>query len=205
MSSTALFAFALALTLAVASPGPGVVSVIASSIGRGFAVGAATTLGIVCGDLCFFAFAIFGLALVAQTMGELFLVVKFAGAAYLIYLGIKLWRAPVAAIGVDVPKPTRRSLGRDVLAGLGLTLGNPKTIAFYVGLMPSFVDLDHLQLRDMAALAVIDVLVVGGVLLLYAAFAARARLSFTRPSRLRALNRTAGTAMIGAGVAVAAR
>ncbi len=136
MTLTTLFAFALTLTLAVASPGPGVVSVVAASIGRGLAAGAATTLGIVIGDLVFFCFAIFGLALVAQAMGELFLIVKFAGAAYLIWLGVKLWRAPVAAIGVEVPPATKRGFVRDATSGLALTLGNPKTIAFYLGLMP---------------------------------------------------------------------
>ncbi|GIL39008.1 LysE family translocator [Roseiterribacter gracilis] len=205
MTLTTVLAFALTLTLAAASPGPGVVAIIAASIGRGFVAGAATTAGIVIGDLIFFCFAIFGLTLVAQAMGELFLIVKFAGAAYLIYLGVKLWRAPVVAISVDVPAATRRGIARDALAGLALTLGNPKTIAFYLGVLPSVVAIDQLVLRDVAVLTVVDVAVVGGVLLAYAGFAARARLSFTKPARLRVLNRSAGTAMIGAGVAVAAR
>src|SRR3954463_10319736 len=95
MQAHNLLIFTIALSIAVATPGPGIFAVTSCAIGRGFREAVALTCGIVVGDLIFFLLAALGMAALAQAMGELFLFVKFAGAAYLIYLGVKLWRAQV--------------------------------------------------------------------------------------------------------------
>ncbi len=198
--------FALALAIAVATPGPGIFAVTSCAIGRGFRDAVALTCGIVVGDLIFFLLAALGMAALAQAMGELFLFVKFAGAAYLIWLGVKLWRARVATVpdGAPVIAPSRGFL-RNALAGTALTLGNPKTIAFYAGLLPTFIDLEKLTAADTALMMLIMLPVVGGIPTAYAFAAARARRFLTNARRVRLMNRTAGTMMIGSGVAVAAR
>lgn len=198
--------FALALSIAVATPGPGIFAVTSCAIGRGFRDAVAMTCGVVVGDLIFFLLAALGMTALAHSMGDLFLFVKFAGAGYLIWLGVKLWRARVETTPEGQPRPApRRGFGRNALAGVALTLGNPKTIAFYAGLLPTVIDLAELTAADMAVMMLIMLPVVGGIPIAYAYAAARARRFLNSPRRLRLMNRTAGTMMIGSGVVVAAR
>jgi threonine/homoserine/homoserine lactone efflux protein len=175
------------------------------------------TCGLVIGDLTYFTAAILGMAALAHSMGELFFIVKLAGAAYLIWLGIKLWRAKIDLPPADEQQPQDAALvasiamtGRkershlgNLLAGLGVTLGNPKTIAFYAGLLPTFIDLQRLTLPTALAMAGIVILLVGGIISAYAVAAAQARGLLNNRRYLKLVNRTAGTMMIGAGVTVA--
>lgn len=218
MDARSLLVFAVALAIAAGIPGPGVLAVVSCAIGRGLKAALAMTGGLVIGDLIYFTAAILGMAALAHSMGELFFIVKLAGAAYLIWLGIKLWRAkgdlgPAAARDQrDNAQPgamagsslrARRGLLGNLLAGLGVTLGNPKTIAFYAGLLPTFIDLQHLTLPTALAMAGIVVLLVGGIIAAYALVAAQARGFLGNRRYLKIVNRTAGTMMIGAGVTVA--
>ena len=146
-----------------------------------------------------------GLAALARSLGALFFVIKLAGAAYLIWLGIKLWRqTPVAMAAVGEPA-ARRGFRRSLLGGLMVTISNPKTIAFYAGLLPTFVDLQHLSGSEALAMGAIVVLIVGTIPATYAFAAAGSRRFLSRPDRLKVMNRAAGTMMIGAGVTVAAQ
>lgn len=198
--------FAIALSIAIATPGPGIFAVTSCAIGRGFRDAVALICGVVVGDLIFFLLAALGLAALAHSMGDLFLFVKFAGAGYLIWLGVKLWRAPVAATPEGGPLPTRRrGFGHNALAGVALTIGNPKTIAFYAGLLPTFVEVEKLTATDLALMMLIMLPVVGGIPTAYAYAAARARRFLNSQRRVRLMNRTAGTMMISSGVAVATR
>ena len=96
MDVAALLVFAGALVVAAASPGPAVAALVARVIGRGSDGAFAFAAGLALGDLVWLAAAILGLAVVAQTFHEAFLVIKYAGAAYLIYLAYRMWTAPVA-------------------------------------------------------------------------------------------------------------
>ena len=109
----------------------------------------------------------------------------------------------MAARGMGAPGRRERSHLGNLLAGLGVTLGNPKTIAFYAGLLPTFIDLQHLTLPTALAMAGIVVLLVGGIIGAYALAAAQARGLLNNRRYLKLVNRTAGTMMIGAGVTVA--
>ena len=210
MDVKSLLVFAVALAIAAGIPGPGVLAVVSCAIGRGLKAALAMTCGLVIGDLVYFTAAILGMAALAHSMGELFFIVKLAGAAYLIWLGIKLWRAkvdlaPAAALEQSQASAVRsqRSHLGNLLAGLGVTLGNPKTIAFYAGLLPTFIDLQRLTFPTAIAMAGIVVLLVGGIIASYALVAAQARGFLGNRRYLKLVNRTAGTMMIGAGVTVA--
>lgn len=206
MQAHNLLIFTIALSIAVATPGPGIFAVTSCAIGRGFRDAVGLICGIVAGDLIFFLLAALGMTALARSMGDLFLFVKFAGAGYLIWLGVKLWRAPVEVTPEGSPLPGRqRGFGRNALAGAALTIGNPKTIAFYAGLLPTFIDMGKLTAGDIALMMLIMLPVVGGIPTAYAYAAARARRFLNSRHRVRLMNRTAGTMMIGAGVAVAAR
>ncbi len=128
-----------ALFVLAATPGPGVLATVARAMASGFLPASQVVLGIVLGDVVFVLLAIFGLGALASLLGDLFIVVKIGGAAYLIWLGVKLWRSPA---DVDQPQQTVATSGvSNWLSGLLITLANPKVILFYLGLLPTFIDL----------------------------------------------------------------
>src|SRR5688572_31275430 len=154
MSLYGLLVFAVVYVLAVATPGPGVAAVIARALAQGTRGAPAFIAGFLVGDLIWFTFAATGLAALAQTAQTLFVVVKYAGAAYLLYLAYKLWTAP-AVTASDAPemdsgqKPFQLFLG-----SLALTLANPKTMVFFLALLPTVVPLEKLTLLGFAEMVV---------------------------------------------------
>jgi threonine/homoserine/homoserine lactone efflux protein len=147
------------------------------------------------------------MAAVAQAMGGLFFVVKIVGAVYLVWLGWKLWTAaPIDPASTPAAEGApSRDARKNVLAGLMITLGNPKAIIFYAAFLPTFVDLTRVSVGDIAIIAAVVVVVLTITNLSYAALATRARSVLRSRSAMRALNRTAGTMMVGAGIVVATR
>lgn len=205
MDLATLVAFTIALTIAAAVPGPGMTAIVARALAVGFWGTMPMILGLIMGDIVFLSCAALGLAALATTFATVFTVVKFAGAAYLLWLAWNLWTATPHADNVEAAGRPERSGLRVALAGLTLTLGNPKTIVFYMALLPTVVDLAALTavgFVEMVAIVFVDLLLVGAA---YAAMAARAREFFQDPKARRILDRTAGGMMAGAAVAVAAR
>src|SRR5262245_7298525 len=95
MDLAALVLFAGTLLVAAASPGPGIAALVAQVVGKGPEGATSFAAGLILGDLVWLAVAILGLAVVAQTFHEVFLVIKYAGAGYLVYLAYRMWTAPV--------------------------------------------------------------------------------------------------------------
>ena len=205
MSIEIWIAFVLALILLGLSPGPAWASVVATSLARGFRPAAAMAVGVALADVFFVLLAVFGLVLLAKALGAFFLIVKFAGAVYLIWLGVKLWRCPPAAppTAGGPPRPDG-SLG-PFLAGFALTLGNPKAIAFYLGFLPAFIDLTAVDGWDIGAIAATAFAVIAAMLSGYAGLAARSRRLFRHEAVRRRMGRVLGSALIGTGVVVATR
>lgn len=197
-------ALALATLVFALIPGPGISAVVAQSLARGFRAGASFTAGLACGDTIYLLTALFGMGWVAAQIGPYFVILKWAGAAYLIYLGVRCWLAkpPTGEAAACVESSFA---GRSYLAGLCVTLGNPKAIAFYCGFLPGFVNMQALTASDVLLVVSIILPIILTVPMGYAWLASRGR-SAIRSTRLwKAMNRTAGTVMIGAGVAVASK
>jgi threonine/homoserine/homoserine lactone efflux protein len=152
------------------------------------------------GDWALMSLSAFGLALLAQSLGKLFLIVKLAGAAYLFYLGYKYWVAEAADTTDIVPADVRGGF----LSQLALTLGNPKAIAFFVALLPTVIDLHHLSLSGYVQLCAASYVLIPAITLTYAGLASRVRGLVTSRNARRLINRVAGAIMVGAGVGVAA-
>lgn len=198
MSAVGFLAYALTLALAAAIPGPGVVALVARALGAGFRQAMGFTLGLILGDLTFLTAAVFGLALVAEALGEVFIVVRVVAALYLGWLAWKLWRAAGNAAEVEA-MAKERPLG-SFIAGLTVTLANPKAIVFYLALLPTLVDLRHVSVGDYAVLAALTTLVLLAVMTPYAALAAKARHVLRRPAILARLNRSAALFLGGAAI-----
>jgi len=195
--------FAIALTIACIIPGPGVTASVGTALGAGFRTALVFVTGIVIGDLTYLTFAVLGLTALAAAFSGIFTVIRFAGAAYLLYLAWTFWKG-----GVDPASITaRREKGpmATLLGGLSLTLGNPKTIIFYMALMPTVVDLKTVTPERYGILALLTVLVLYAVCIPYIGLAARARKFMVNPKALKWLGRGAGAAMAGAAAFVAIR
>ena len=186
--------------IAIAVPGPGVVSIVARALGSGLRASIPAAFATALGDWILMTLSAFGLAVAAKAMGPLFLIVKFGGAAYLIYLGCRYWTARVSDTPDVVPVGARKGF----LSQLSLTLGNPKAIAFFAALLPTVVDLHALGVMGYLQLSAASFTLIPLILLSYAALASRVRGLLTSRRARRAINKTAGAVLVGAGVAVAA-
>lgn len=204
MTLFTLLAFTIAYVVAVLVPGPGVAAIVARALGGGFWSAVPMILGILAGDLIYLVFALFGLAAIATYFGPIFVLVRWAGALYLLYIAWQFWTTKPGSEQLGPRK--REHWLRTFLSGFALTMGNPKTIVFYLALLPTVVPLD----RPVTALGFTELTLIVVVVLLaigcgYAALAAWAREMFTSATAIRRLNRTAGAIMAGAAAFVVAR
>ena len=204
MTLTGLLTFCAVYALAVGTPGPGIAAVIARSLAHGFKGAPAFVAGFIVGDLTWFAIAATGLAALAKTAETVFVVIKWAGVIYLLYLAWKLWTAPAERVAV-ADNDERQHGWRAFAASLMLTLANPKAILFFLALLPTVVDLASMNVVRFVEISLAIVIVMPGVLFTYVFLAARARELFTTPKAVRRLNRSSGVAMAGAAVVIATR
>jgi threonine/homoserine/homoserine lactone efflux protein len=203
MSVTSLLVFAAAYLAVVILPGPGVTALVARVLAQGPRGTPAFVAGFIAGSLTWFTVAAAGLAAIAATYDGIFVVIRYAGAAYLLYLAWKFWTAAPRAMATGDTSPD--GTARLFLAGLAINLGNPKAIVFFLALLPAVVDLQGLTLLGFAQLAAIIICVIATVMTVYAVMAARARRLFTSPGAARLVNRGSSLAMAGAAAAVAVR
>ncbi|OZG75451.1 hypothetical protein BTA51_03505 [Hahella sp. CCB-MM4] len=200
--TTALALFGSMIILALI-PGPGVFAVTARAMSSGFHHGAMTVVGIVVGDYIFILLSVCGLVALAEAMGSFFVVLKYAGAAYLIWLAISLWRAEVVDNQVQGVKEA--SFLSNFMAGLITTLGNPKAILFYIGFFPAFLDLSAISFIDLVSIMVIATVAVGGVMMGYAYAAGKTGQMLSSRRARKNVNRTASGIMACSGVLLATR
>jgi threonine/homoserine/homoserine lactone efflux protein len=205
MTVTGLLAFGAAYGAAVASPGPGVAAVFARLLSRGLRGAPAFIGGFLVGDLVWFALAATTLHALAQAFAFVFVIIRYAGAAYLLYLAWKLWTAPAASPDAAPAAARPEHPLRLFFGALSLTLGNPKVIFFFLALLPMVVDLESLSVAAALEIAVLIAVILSAVLGGYALLAAFGRRFITSPRAVRIVNRSSGTMMAGAAVAIAAR
>jgi len=184
------------LVLAVV-PSVSVLAVSARAAAFGFTHGMFTAFGIVVADIIFILLAVYGLALVAELMGEQFRLIKYIGGVYLIWLGISLWRADSKARRSETIKQS--SPGSSFLTGFLITLGDQKAILFYLGFFPAFIDLTRMTPTDTLIIITIAIIGVGGAKLVYAYLADRASLLFKNTRAIHGINMLAGSVMITVG------
>ncbi|RWB56137.1 LysE family translocator [Mesorhizobium sp.] len=203
MTLTTFLAYCVAITLAAATPGPAMFTVITNGVSRGFVRALVAGVGVAAGDAVLVTLALLGLVALAQTFEWVFLALKYAGAAYLVFLGIRMWR--LAATHEGGARTAQAGLLRSFFLGASIALGNPKAILFHASIMPLILDLDAMTFAD----GLLVVMVVIGVNIvtmgIYAALAGRASGWFRTPRRMRLMNRFAGGAMIGTGALIVAR
>ena len=181
-----LLSYMIALAIAAAIPGPGMTAFVARSVSCGAGSGMAMLLGLICGDLFYLSFAVFGLAIIAHTFETLFSVVKFGSAVYLCYLAWSFWHMQHQDVSTPRDRVTK-DFFIAALSGFTITLSNPKTIAFYLALLPVVMDLQQVTL-DYWALTLIPitvlVLLAVGALFVFGALAIRRTLSSAKAPKV---------------------
>ncbi|MES2256147.1 MAG: LysE family translocator [Pseudomonadota bacterium] len=184
--------------VAIAVPGPGIISIVARALGSGFRATVPACLGVTAGDLILMTLTAFGLALVAQEAAQLMTVLKFGGGLYLIFLGYRYWTAEVS----EQPEILPESASRGFLSQLGITLSNPKAIAFFVALQPTAIDLSKLTFLGYLELVGATLVLIPAITMGYAAMAARLKTFVASVKARRRINKGAGVVMAGAGIAI---
>ncbi|MCF1483518.1 MULTISPECIES: LysE family translocator [Rhizobium/Agrobacterium group] len=198
-------AFVATAAVVLAIPGPTIVLVISYALGHGRSVAKATVAGVALGDFTAMTASMLGLGALLATSAMIFTLLKYIGAAYLIYLGVKLWRAPVMVSQEvsDENPPTAEQPLKIFLHTYVVTALNPKSILFFVAFLPQFLNTAEPLALQMVIFEATFLVLATLNAATYAIMASMARKSIRKPNVQRWVNRTGGSLMIGAGLVAA--
>jgi threonine/homoserine/homoserine lactone efflux protein len=204
MSIETWLAFAAASAIMLAIPGPTILLVISYALGHGRRTALATVTGVTLGDFTAMTASLAGLGALLATSATLFTILKLIGAGYLMFLGIKLWRAPVVTgpMGDNDNLPEEKPL--KILAhAYVVTALNPKSIIFFIAFVPQFLDLNRPFLPQTLILEATFLCLAALNALCYVLLADMARGFIRKASVQKMVNRTGGTLLIAAGAVTA--
>lgn len=201
MSLEHWLAFVAASAVLLAIPGPTILLVISYALGHGRRAATSTVAGVALGDFTAMTASMLGLGALLAASATVFTVLKWIGAAYLIYLGIRLWRTPVSSGAADeaVADAQKERPLRIFLHTYIVTALNPKSIIFFVAFLPQFLDTTRPVFQQMIIFEVTFLVLATANAALYGVFASMARNSIRKPSVQRTVNRIGGSLLIGAG------
>ena len=203
MSLEIWIAFALASAVLLTIPGPTVMLVVSYALGRGRDSAWATVPGVALGDLTAMTVSLAGAGVVLAASATLFTVLKLCGAAYLVWLGIGLWRAAPAELAIKRGAGAPTELRRMFWKAYVVTALNPKSIVFFIAFVPQFVVADAPVMPQFAIMTATFVGLAAVNTVLWAVLVGEMRRRFERPGALKVINRTGGGFLIGAGVLTA--
>lgn len=202
MDFTVWLAFLAATSVLLVIPGPTILLVVSYALGQGWRAAAPMAVGVALGDFTAMTASLLGVGALLATSASLFTVLKLLGAAYLVCLGIKLFRSGDSLqveARHDAVSPIRMMLHAWLVTAL-----NPKSLTFFVAFVPQFIDTERAFLPQASIAIATFVILAFANAFGYALLASRARRFVTRPSLIRYFNRAGGTALVGAGLAAAA-
>jgi threonine/homoserine/homoserine lactone efflux protein len=195
-------AFALASAVLLAAPGPTVMLVVSYAIGGGRQTGWATVPGVALGDFTAMTISLLGAGAVLAASATLFTMLKLAGAAYLVWLGVQLWRADPSGQELAAAKPAgSRAMFWHAYA---VTALNPKSIVFFIAFVPQFVTPERALWPQFVILELTFVALAAANAALWAALAGQVRARFRSRKVLRLIHRAGGSLLIAAGALTAA-
>lgn len=191
-----LFTYVLACLLFSIVPGPSVSIVVANALGGGTRAGLLTILGTELSMFSMVVIVALGLEAVMAFVSEAFTIIKFIGAAYLVWIG---WKMLTASGNLDIEANRRQSAGRYVWQGALVNWSNPKTLLFLGAFLPQFVDLDQPAFGQIMVLGLIVMAVASLTDALYALASGQAR-HLLSAARVRLVNRASGAILICGGI-----
>ena len=194
-------AFTAATAVLLVIPGPTIILVVSYALGRGMRAAMPVAAGVALGDFTAMTLSMLGLGALLATSALLFTALKWLGAAYLVWLGIQLWRAG----GTLQPSPREQAAPAARMLGHAwiVTALNPKSITFFVALLPQFLDPHGDFWLQLVVFEATFVTLAFANAVGYAVAASRARRLAQSPRAVGILNRVGGSLLIGAGLAAA--
>lgn len=206
MTLESAISFFIAILIFGVTPGPGVFAILARALTNGASACWMLALGMTISDILYLVAACFGLAVIANNWSELFTVIRIVGAIYLVYLGWKMWNAPLDLESMNTsPGERKKGMLLGFLQGFLISASNPKVILFYIAFLPTFMDLTVLDNSDIALAALLTLIGLMLGLMMIAVFASKARKWFKSEAAVKRLNRSAGSIMAGAGAYLISR
>ena len=201
---TPFIAYSLALAVSALIPGPGVAALIGQALGKRVKDTMPFILGHISGDVFFLTLAVLGLSVVAKAFSGVFIVIKILGALYLLYIAYGLWTSKGAFQSTEneQTKSKKSRMAGGYLYGLVVTLGNPKTIIFYMALIPNVLDLNQVGFLDWSILATITATILMITLLVYAFAASIAAGVLSSAKAMLRLNRAVAAIIGSVGIVV---
>ncbi|WP_299851308.1 LysE family translocator [uncultured Roseovarius sp.] len=194
--------FVAASTALLMIPGPTVLLVLSYALSQGRRVAVASATGVALGDFIAMTASLLGLGALVLASATLFTVLKWIGALYLVWMGLKLLRAPHSE-GLDTIA-TSDTTPRKVLGHTAaVTALNPKSIAFFIAFVPQFVSINAPLAPQFAILIATFVGLAALNALTFALLADKLRMTIKRPSVITWLTRSGGVALVGMGVMTA--
>jgi threonine/homoserine/homoserine lactone efflux protein len=185
------------------TPGPAVLYVLSQAIRRGPGKSVWASWGILSANAMYFALSATSLGAVIVASYKLFFLIKWIGAAYLVYLGLSSFFGKSSVLSLPEEKSDSRSGPRILRDGFLLQAANPKALLFFTAILPQFIDARHNVVFQVFVLGISSIVVEFVILFIYGQLAGRA-LSTARSPRFEKLtNRVAGSLLIGAGVGLA--
>lgn len=194
-------AFAAAAAVLIAIPGPTTLMILGHTAASGWRVGLASLAGVILGDICAIALSVLGFSALLAASAEAFLLMKWLGAGYLVWLGIKLWRAP--ASGLTPVAAMRSGTGKAIGQTFIVTLLNPKGILFFAAFLPQFIDPARPLWPQVIALTLTFNVIATVTQIGYIAAMGGARRRIASPRAMTWVNRAGGSMLIGAGLLTA--
>lgn len=195
-------AFTAATSLLLVIPGPTVLLVVSYALGQGLRTALPMAIGVALGDFTAMTLSLLGLGALLAASATLFTVLKWIGAAYLIWLGIKLWRAGGSLNAT--PRTTAASAFKMMGHAWIVTALNPKGITFFVAFLPQFLDPQLDFLTQMLVFEATFLILAFSNAFGYALVASRLRSAMGNPRAVGIVNRIGGSLLIGAGLAALA-
>ena len=206
MSLEAALTFTLAIFIFGITPGPGTFALLARALVSGAWACLPMSIGMAVSDIIYLVLATFGLATIAENYGGVFTAIRFVGAAYLLYLGWKMWTADAS---IHLKEAEQSNKTKNWLSGFTqgflISASNPKVILFYIAFLPTFLDLTVLTQSDIILISVLTFFSLIAALMLVSVGASSVRQYLKSESAVKKLNRTAGSIMIGAGLFLVSR
>lgn len=204
MEFSVWLAFVAASTALLLIPGPTVLLVLSYAISQGKRVALATVAGVALGDTIAMTASLAGLGALVLASATVFTALKWVGAAYLIYLGVKLFRSAASVSLGTVGDPSHTSAAHVFGHATAVTALNPKSIVFFIAFVPQFITLNAPLLPQFSVLVATFVGLAAVNALAYALLADRLRAKIARPSVLAWFSRFGGGALVAMGLATAA-
>ncbi|HET9160802.1 MAG TPA: LysE family translocator [Caulobacteraceae bacterium] len=185
------------------TPGPAVLFVLGQGLRRGGAGSIWANLGVLSGNLVYFAISATGVGALLLRAHSVFFLIKWVGATYLFWLGLSAWFGKAKALAVKDYEDRRRG-PRVFIHAVVMQLANPKALVFFAALLPLFIDARRPLVPQFVILALTSVVIEFCVLAAYGFLAGRAAQFAERPDYARLMDRIAGALLIVAGLMVAA-